>query len=143
MTVKRVTPDEAKQLLDEGWIYVDVRSTSEFEAGHPAGAYNVPLNHAEPGRGMTPNPEFEQVMERAFSKSDKLVIGCKSGGRSLRAAQMLTELGFTELVDMRGGFGGEVDRQTGAVACEGWEARGLPVEREAGSERDYASLKNR
>jgi rhodanese-related sulfurtransferase len=140
MAIKRVTPDEARELLDEGWIYVDVRSIPEFEQGHPAGAYNVPLMHAEPGRGMIPNPEFVSVIERAFDKADKLVLGCRSGQRSLRAAEQLAQLGFTNLVDMRGGFGGEVDRATGQTTCEGWQARGLPVETAARGGRDYESL---
>jgi rhodanese-related sulfurtransferase len=141
MAIRRVTPEEARELLDEGWIYVDVRSIPEFEQGHPAGAYNVPFMHAEPGRGMTPNPEFADVMERTFEKGAKLVVGCRSGQRSLRAAEQLTQLGYTELVDMRGGFGGEVDRATGQTTCEGWQARGLPTETAAREGRDYSSLK--
>ena len=140
MAIKRVTPEEARDLVDEGWIYVDVRSIPEFEQGHPAGAYNIPWMHAEPGRGMTPNPEFADVMARAFDREDKLVLGCRSGQRSFRAAQKLQELGFEHVVDMRGGFGGEVDPQ-GAVQCEGWKARNLPVEHEAQAGRDYATLK--
>ena len=141
MAIKRVTPDEARELVDKGWTYLDVRSVPEFEQGHPAGAFNVPLMHAEPGRGMTPNPEFSAVVERAFETSAKLVVGCRSGQRSLRAAEQLAALGFEHLVDMRGGFGGEVDRRTGEVVCEGWQARGLPVETSARPGRDYASLK--
>lgn len=140
MAVKRVTPDEARELLDEGWVYLDVRSIPEFEQGHPAGAYNIPLLHADPGGRRVPNPEFAAVVERAFTKSDKLVLGCRSGGRSLRAAEQLSQLGFTNLVDMRGGFSGEADRR-GGVACEGWASRDLPVEHEARAGRDYASLK--
>ena len=64
MTVKRVSPEEAKKLIDdEGYVYVDVRSLPEFEAGHPTGAYNVPLMHQGPA-GMTPNPDFMAVMEK-------------------------------------------------------------------------------
>jgi rhodanese-related sulfurtransferase len=41
---RRVSPQEAKDLMDkEGYVYVDVRSIPEFEAGHPAGAFNVPI----------------------------------------------------------------------------------------------------
>ena len=143
MEIKRVTPEEAHELLDKGWVYVDVRSIPEFEEGHPAGAYNVPLLHAAPGRGMAPNEEFMAVMERAFDKSDKLVLGCRSGQRSLRAAEQLAERGFTDLVDMRGGFAGEIDRATGRPVCEGWKSRGLPVESEAREGRDYAALRSR
>ena len=36
--IKRVSPAEAKTLMDEGYVYLDVRSEPEFAAGHPAGA---------------------------------------------------------------------------------------------------------
>src|SRR5688572_14929191 len=104
MAVKRVTPSEAKALLDEGWKYVDVRSIPEFEAGHPAGAYNIPLMHFFPGRGMTPNGDFAAVFSKHFGKDDKIVVGCKTAGRSLRAAEMMAAAGYTNVVDMRGGF---------------------------------------
>ncbi len=76
MAFRRISPEEAKQLIDEqGYAYVDVRSVQEFEAGHPEGACNVPL--LEMGAmGMTPNPEFLSVMEKLFPKDSKLVVGC-------------------------------------------------------------------
>lgn len=127
MPVKRVNPPEAKTLLDQGWAYVDVRSVPEFEAGHPAGAYNVPLMHFLPGRGMTPNPEFQPIFARHFKPGDKVVVGCKSGGRSLRAAEMMAAAGYTDVIDMRGGFEGERD-MTGAAIVAGWRESKLPIE---------------
>ena len=42
MTVKRVSPQEADRLLREaGYVYVDVRSIPEFDAGHPTGAFST------------------------------------------------------------------------------------------------------
>jgi hypothetical protein len=38
----------------------------------------------------------------------------------------MVESGFTNIIDMRGGFYGEVD-QDGLVSCQGWQQRGLPV----------------
>ena len=44
MAVKRISPEEARDLMDkEGYVYLDVRSVPEFAAGHPTGAYNIPL----------------------------------------------------------------------------------------------------
>lgn len=127
MPVKRVSPREANDLLAQGWTYVDVRSVPEYEAGHPAGAYNVPLMHFVPGRGMTPNPEFADVVAKIFPKDANLVIGCKTGGRSLRAAEMLTSMGYANVVDVRGGFEGERDMM-GRTVEMGWKECGLPVE---------------
>jgi rhodanese-related sulfurtransferase len=140
MPVKRITPKEASDLLLEGYKYLDVRSIPEYEAGHPGGAYNVPLMHFAPGRGMTPNAEFADVVGKIFPKDEKIVVGCKTGGRSLRAAEMLTGLGYTQLVDMRGGFAGERD-MGGALVCAGWEESGLPVEKTTPAGKGYEQLK--
>ena len=139
MAIERVTPDEAAKLLEQGWKYVDVRSIPEFEQGHPEGAYNVPFMHSGPD-GMTPNPDFLTVMESAFSMQDNLVLGCRSGNRSLRAATILAGEGFDTVVDMRGGFDGE-RAPGGGVTCEGWQSRSLPVTTEPAQGRSYNELK--
>jgi rhodanese-related sulfurtransferase len=132
MPVKRVSPQDAKDLMEkEGYVYVDVRSIPEFEAGHPTGAYNVPLAHLGPG-GMAPNTEFLTVMERHFAKDAKIVVGCKSGGRSLQAATILLSSGFTQVVDQRAGYAG--------VTEPGWAPLGLPTATEAAPDRSYAGL---
>lgn len=123
---KRILPSEAQQLIAEGWTYLDVRSIPEFEAGHPTGAYNVPLLHATGGR-MVPNPDFEAIMAANFPKDARIVVGCKAGGRSLQAATLLEAAGYTNVVDMRGGYSGEAD-MFGRLAVPGWTACGLPVE---------------
>ncbi|HXC49782.1 MAG TPA: rhodanese-like domain-containing protein [Candidatus Limnocylindrales bacterium] len=126
MAVRRVEPDEAAQLIEEGWTYLDVRSVAEFAEGHAPGAYNIPLLDFEPGQGLRPNPNFLLEVLAAFEPEQPLVVACKAGGRSARAAAMLAESGFSNLVDMRGGFYGEVSPD-GTVACAGWAPRGLPV----------------
>jgi rhodanese-related sulfurtransferase len=136
---KTVSPQQARELMEkEGYVYVDVRSVPEFEAGHPAGAYNVPLMDMGPA-GMTPNPDFLEVMQRSFPKDAKLMVACKAGGRSARAAAMLESAGFTQVVDQRAGFEGKPDA-SGRVE-PGWRPAGLPVTREAAPGRDYQSLK--
>ena len=124
---KRVSPPEAAELLKQGWRYVDVRSIPEFDEGHPQGGANVPLLHRQAGR-MTPNPDFLAVMQANFPKDSQLVIGCQAGSRSAQAAALLESAGYTSIVDMRGGFGGERD-PFGRVSVPGWAAAGLPVEK--------------
>jgi rhodanese-related sulfurtransferase len=123
---KRVSPPEAAELIKQGWRYVDVRSIPEFDGGHPQGAANVPLLHMQGGR-MAPNPEFLRVMQANYPKDSQLVLGCKAGPRSAQAAALLEAAGYTSVVDMRGGFGGERDA-FGRVSVPGWAAAGLPVE---------------
>ena len=129
MSVKRITPEEARDLMDkEGYVYVDVRSVPEFEAGHPAGAYNIPLLHLGPG-GMTPNHDFLAVMEKTFPRDANIVVGCKSGGRSLQAASILLSAGYTSVIDQRAGFQGTIGPSGGPEA--GWGPKGLPTSQEA------------
>src|SRR5439155_4605544 len=124
MAVERVSPQQARRLMEEeGYVYVDVRSVPEFQAGHPQGAYNVPILDLGPG-GMTPNPQFLAVMEKSFPKDARLLVGCKGGGRSLKAATLLSEAGYTHVVDQRAGF-------DGPDGTSGWRPVGLPVSAQA------------
>src|ERR1041384_3126142 len=102
----RVTPREAAALLAEGYTYVDVRSIPEYRQGHPSGAKNGPFMHAEGGRTVL-HSELMAVMEKLFPRDARIVVGCKSGGRSLQAATLLERIGYTGVVDMRGGFDAE------------------------------------
>lgn len=139
MTVKRVSPQEADQLVrEEGYVYLDVRSIPEFEAGHPPGAYNVPIMHTTPA-GMQPNTEFMAVVAAVFPKHAKLVIGCRSGNRSLRAAQILLQAGFEDVVDQRAGLAGARDA-FGQLQESGWVSEGLDMATEAHPERAYEAL---
>jgi rhodanese-related sulfurtransferase len=140
MPVKRVSPAEARDLIDtQGYVYVDVRSVPEFAAGHPPGAYNVPLMHMGPG-GMAPNQDFMAVMA-TFPKDARLVVGCKAGGRSARAAAMLESAGYTNVIDQRAGFEGAPDPATGRIAEPGWRPAGLPVTASAMPDRTYEALR--
>ena len=135
MPLTRVSPDEALELMrTEGYAYVDVRSVPEFEAGHPEGAYNVPLLDMGP-TGMTPNPAFLEVVKAHFAPDAKLVLGCKAGGRSLQAATQLLAAGYQNVVDQRAGFDGHGE--------PGWAPKGLPVSRAAAPGRAYAELSSK
>ena len=138
---KRVSAEEASKLLEEGWRYLDVRSIPEFDEGHPTGAANIPLMHAQAGR-MAPNPAFQQVVEANFAKEAPLVVGCKSGGRSAQAAALLEAAGYSRVVDMRGGMGGERDFM-GRVSFAGWVDSGLPVEKTTAPGNGYADLEKK
>jgi rhodanese-related sulfurtransferase len=140
MTIKSVTPEEAQALVQQGAIYVDVRSEVEFEQGHPPGALNLPIAHLGPG-GMTPNPEFLVVFERAFRKGEKLVLGCKAGGRSARAAELLVHAGFLDVSDMAAGWEGS--RDAFGRPLPGWSRRNLPVETGEPSGQRYEDVKQR
>ncbi|MEZ4394113.1 MAG: rhodanese-like domain-containing protein [Polyangiales bacterium] len=140
MTIQRVSPQEALRLVgEEGYTFVDVRSVPEFEAGHPAGAYNIPWAHAVNGT-MQPNPDFLAVMSKRFPKDARLLLGCRSGGRSMRAAEALEAAGYTQLVDQRAGWDGARDA-FGRVQEVGWSGAGLPTASGPDAERGYDAVK--
>jgi rhodanese-related sulfurtransferase len=136
--VKRILPAEAAQLLEQGWTYLDVRSIPEFDQGHPPGAANVPLLHFQGGR-MVPNPDFGRVVEASFPKDARLVVGCKTAGRSQQAAALMEAAGYANLVEMRGGFAGERDGM-GRVSVRGWAEEGFAVETAAAPDKTYQAL---
>lgn len=140
MTFQRISPAEAHALLrDQGYVYVDVRSVPEYEGGHPDGAYNVPIAHSSPA-GMQPNADFLAVMQANFPKDAKLVVGCLAGGRSQRACGVLTQAGYTTVVDQRAGWNGARD-PFGRVLEPGWAAENLPSATGPDAARGYQALK--
>ena len=92
--MKEIGANEALDQLqnDPDTVYLDVRSVPEFQQGHPIRAINIPILHFLPGMGMMPNEDFAKVVEANLSKETKLVVGCKSGVRSARACEILTQL---------------------------------------------------
>jgi len=137
--IRNVTPVDAQALIEkEGYRYVDVRTEEEFEAGHPAGAVNIPILIA----GIGPNPDFVPVVSAVFEPDTPLVLGCGSGGRSMRAAEILSRAGFTSVVNMDGGFNGRFSPMGGLLQA-GWAQEGLPVSHELTDETSYASLRSK
>lgn len=132
---RTVGPKQALELLKSGYRFVDVRTTEEFAEGHPEGAVNVPILTA----GMVPNDDFLRVMEANFPKDARLVLGCKSGGRSGRAAGVLEEAGYADVVNMDGGFHGRYDG-AGRMVQPGWSQEGLPTSQDSDEDARYESL---
>lgn len=94
--------------------YLDVRTVDEYKQGHPPGAVNVPVVFLP---GMVPNQAFVAEVQKAFPTKDQpLLVGCKSGRRSLMACDLLTQAGYTDLVNVTGGF-------------DLWAANGLPMQK--------------
>lgn len=138
MPSERVSLEAAQSLLSEGYTYVDVRTEAEFEAGHVPGAFNVPVRQRGPS-GMMDNPEFLSVMDRRFPKDTPLIIGCQSGPRSRRAAEMLDRAGYSNVREL--GVGWDGARDPFGRIDPGWGRKGLPVEAGAPEGRRYADLR--
>src|SRR3954469_10857802 len=136
MTIKQSTVQQAHQQQTSGATYLDVRSIPEFEQGHPAGAFNVPLLHLDPATGqMRPNPEFLPGVRANFAADTAMVIGCKMGGRSQQACEILASAGYGDVANVLGGFSGAPQ-----MGQRGWAQEGLPVDTAPDPSHDYAAL---
>jgi rhodanese-related sulfurtransferase len=85
--------------------FIDVRMAEEYATGHAPGAVLRPL------------PELTKWAPTLDKKAPVVVI-CRSGSRSMKAATQLQQLGFSEIINVQGGM---LD----------WEQQGLPTERPA------------
>ncbi len=79
---------EARQIVADGGHLLDVRTTSEFAAGHIPGATNISV--AQLGKRLDELP----------AKDRPLVVYCRSGARSGRAQRILRKAGFTSVKNL-------------------------------------------
>ncbi|ESQ31076.1 hypothetical protein EUTSA_v10005068mg [Eutrema salsugineum] len=105
----------AHDLLLAGHRYLDVRTPEEFSQGHACGAINVPYMKRGDSAGMSKNPSFLEQVSSHFGEADKIIVGCQSGGRSLKATAELLDAGFTGVTDIAGGYAA-------------WTQNGLPTQ---------------
>jgi len=141
--VEEKMPEEVAAELerDPTAIYLDVRTTPEFEAGHVPGALNVPIMEQDPATGaMRPNAHFMEVVGAAIRRDATVFCGCATGPRSRHAVTLLREQGFDRVFNVYAGFNGVTD-PVGRVVEPGWAARGLPVETGDGGPFGYAALR--
>jgi rhodanese-related sulfurtransferase len=76
------------------------------------------------------NPVFSQTIEKllrakGLTKSDKVVLICRSGDRSARAADSLADAGFSKVYSVWDGFEGDMSPE-GRRTMNGWKNAGLP-----------------
>ncbi|MFB0565959.1 MAG: rhodanese-like domain-containing protein [Candidatus Aminicenantaceae bacterium] len=126
--VKEISPLKAFEMLKNPSTYlVDVRSIAEYVfAGHPEMAYNIPLKFwSEKQQELVKNEHFLIDIKSCFTKDDTLIFLCRSGGRSLKAAQLAKEEGFANVFSINEGFEGEKNEK-GYRTVNGWKNRQLP-----------------
>jgi rhodanese-related sulfurtransferase len=84
--------------------------------------YEYPEMQAQPGRFV------EQVQREAGGRERPVVLICRSGKRTVDAAEALEAAGFGEVVNVLHGFEGELDAQFHRGKINGWRFDGLPWE---------------
>src|SRR2546423_1023071 len=102
-SIPEITVVQAREELAQGQVglLLDVREPAEWEKGHIPGAVLAP-------RGMLEwyaDPTTTYAKPELTTKRDAhIIVACASGGRSMLAAQTLQSMGYTDVVNMAGGF---------------------------------------
>ncbi len=120
-----ITPAEAWEVLQgqESAVLVDVRTTAEQDfVGRPPGALDVPLRTYP---GMLPNANFVAQVKAVANPDQVVMFLCRSGVRSVAAAQMLTAEGYTQAMNILEGFEGDKNHE-GQRRVNGWKMANLP-----------------
>lgn len=91
--VDSITPAEAQKYLnDKHYLFLDVRTDSEYLNTHIPGSKHIALNTISEN-----NKDLFDI------KNKKIIAYCRSGNRSLAATKMLSSYGF-EIKNMSGGM---------------------------------------
>ncbi|MBI2962640.1 MAG: hypothetical protein HYY35_02705 [Deltaproteobacteria bacterium] len=93
-------------------LVLDVREPAEWAEGHIPGALLVPRGVLEAKADL----EYANREPRLADRTQPIIVHCASGARSALAADVLRQMGFTDVRSMAGGI----------VA---WKEKGLPVEK--------------
>jgi rhodanese-related sulfurtransferase len=79
---------------DEKPQIIDVRTKAEFDTEHIQGAVNIDINKID----------FQKRINKKIKKDRIVYIYCRTGVRSLRAAKILSNLGFARIYNLEGGL---------------------------------------
>lgn len=128
-----VSPDDAWALVQAGLArLVDVRSPEERRfVGRVPVAWAVAW---ATGLDLQRNPDFLADLAKALAAEAgqvrplPLLMLCRSGVRSIRAAEAATAAGHAAVFNVLEGFEGSLDEQHHRGRVDGWRLRGLPWE---------------
>lgn len=100
--IKEVSPTDAQTEVAKAYSqFIDVRTPEEYAAGHADRARNIPLD--------TISANLDQL-----EKNEPVYLICQTGNRSKKAAIILNEAGFNNVINITGG-------------TSAWEAAKLPM----------------
>ena len=91
--IEETDPSGSEALIAEGWVVLDVREVEEYDQGVIPESILIPQGKIE-----------ESIKERIPDHDQPIIAMCAGGVRSAFAAVTLSEIGYTNVVSMDGGF---------------------------------------
>lgn len=89
--ISSITTDSVFSMIDREGVYIlDVREEYEYKSGHIKNAYNIPLT------------KINGIKKNEIPLDAIIIVYCKSGNRSKKAAEILLDLGYQNIYDMGG-----------------------------------------
>jgi rhodanese-related sulfurtransferase len=132
---------ELKKSLGARALFLDVRTKAEVQyVGTPVAVDAVvPLVELSPGGEwdekksrllLVPQKDFvpgvtERLAAAGLTRSDPVILICRSGDRSARAVDELAAAGYTRVYTVVDGFEGDLSKD-GRRDVNGWKNAGLP-----------------
>jgi rhodanese-related sulfurtransferase len=116
--VKEIMPWDLSRALAAGSkpVLLDVREPAEFDLLRIPGSINVPRGVLE----QTCEWDYDEtVPELAGGRGQEIVVICRSGKRSVLAADMLLKMGFTNVVSLKTGVRGWNDYEQPMTNAQG------------------------
>jgi rhodanese-related sulfurtransferase len=104
--VGAIGAQDVVRLMNQGALLLDVRSVEDFAAGHIRGARSVPAGQLA-----------GSVDSLKRYKEKPVIVYCEQGSSASGAMRELAQLGFGQVVNLRGGL-------------RAWRAEHLPVARD-------------
>ena len=142
LTAKEAYEDRVNNPL--GSFFIDVRTRAEVEFVGMTSMIdaNIPyMVHDKEGWNakkkkftMEPNSNFsiafkDALAKKGYDKNSKIIVMCRSGSRSAKAANLLNQLGYKNVYSVVDGFEGDKAKagaQKGQRVVNGWKNTGLP-----------------
>jgi rhodanese-related sulfurtransferase len=125
--IENLNPQQTWEFLQQNptAVLVDVRTKMEhLFVGHPPQAIHIPWVDA-PNWQLNPN-FIENVRQIAPALDTPILLLCRSGQRSLDAAVVLEQAGYSHLINVAEGFEGALNHNKQRSTINGWRFSGLP-----------------
>ncbi len=103
MSLPKISATEARRLIDEGAILVDIRERDEYASENVAGAFHLPLSQLDDA-------------ELALHQGKPVIFHCRSGARTAANAGRLANK-----------VGGGCDAFIVEGGLDAWKKAGLPL----------------